>query len=157
MAQGWRAPPSNYTSQQMPIPSPVENTGLPSPFSVTSQDTLHHNPGLFDAYEAERMMPPQPEDNSPKAILPYPPSHSIAQTSRMENGLSSRRTSSRIQRARRHRRIITQSSQYRAYRTKQDQQQGGQKWSADLEESFLDGIWPVSIMCGRHVNNHSFP
>ncbi|KFZ14463.1 hypothetical protein V502_06061 [Pseudogymnoascus sp. VKM F-4520 (FW-2644)] len=130
----------------MPLPSPVENTGLPSPFSVTSQDTRHPNPGLFDAYEAERMMQPQPEDNSPKAILPYPPSHSIAQHSRMEHGLSSRRTNSRIQRARRHRRIITQSSQYRAYRTKQDQQQDGQKWSADLEESFLDAFLDVPMM-----------
>lgn len=157
MAQGWHAPVQNYTSQQMPLLSPVENTGLLSPFSMTSQDTKHPNTAQFDTYDAERMMQPKLEDNSPKAILPYPPSHSIAQHSRMEQGPSNRRTNLRIQRARRYRRIITQSSQYRAYRTKQDQQQDGQKWSADLEEAFLDGIWPAPMISGRHVNNHSFP
>ncbi|KFY75108.1 hypothetical protein V499_04918 [Pseudogymnoascus sp. VKM F-103] len=146
MAQGWHAPVQNYTSQQMPLLSPVENTGLLSPFSMTSQDTKHPNTAQFDTYDAERMMQPKLEDNSPKAILPCPPSHSIAQHSRMEQGPSNRRTNSRIQRARRYRRIITQSSQYRAYRTKQDQQQDGQKWSADLEEAFLDAFLDVPMM-----------
>ncbi|KFY52175.1 hypothetical protein V496_08635 [Pseudogymnoascus sp. VKM F-4515 (FW-2607)] len=130
----------------MPLLSPVENTGLLSPFSVTSQHSKNFNPAPFDAYEAERMMKPQPEDNPPKAILPYPTSHSAPQHSRMAHGPSNRLTSSRIQRARRYRRIITQSSQYRAYRTKQDQQQDGQKWSADLEESFLDAFLDVPMM-----------
>ncbi|OBT65540.1 hypothetical protein VE03_04937 [Pseudogymnoascus sp. 23342-1-I1] len=146
MAQGWHAPPASHTSQQMLALSPVENTGLLSPFSITSQDTQNHNPAPFDTYKAENMMQPQPEDNPPKAILPYPPSHFATQRSRMEHGPSSRRTNSRIQRARRYRRIITQSSQYRAYRTKQDQQQDGQKWSADLEEAFLDAFLDVPMM-----------
>lgn len=140
MAQSWHAPPSNRTLQQMPLLSPVENTGLLSPFSMTSQDTQHSNPAQLDTYETEKMMQPKSEHNSPKAILPYPPSHSITQHSRIEQGPSNRRTNSRVQRARRYRKIITQSSQYRAYRAKQDQQQDGQKWSADLEGSFLDGM-----------------
>ncbi|KFY33758.1 hypothetical protein V494_07365 [Pseudogymnoascus sp. VKM F-4513 (FW-928)] len=146
MAQGWHTPPSNYTFQQMPLVSPVESTGIPSPFSAISQDTQSSGSTLFDSYEAERVIQPKPESNSPKPILPYPPSHSTTQHSRMEQGPSNRRTNSRIQRARRYRRIITQSSQYRAYRTKQDQQQDGQKWSADLEESFLDAFLDVPMM-----------
>ncbi|KFX98770.1 hypothetical protein V490_02127 [Pseudogymnoascus sp. VKM F-3557] len=156
MAHGWHAPPLDCMPQQMPLLSPVENTGLLSPFSTTSQDTQHPNPALFDNGNAESMVPPQSEDSSPKAILPYPPSHPIPQHSRVEQGPSNRRTNSRIQRARRYRRIITQSSQYRAYRTKQDQQQDGQKWSADLEEAFLDGILPVSIVSDVMLTTTAF-
>lgn len=140
MAQSWDVPRSIYTSQNILLLSPVENTGLLSPFSMSSNDTQSPNPAPFDTYEGRKMVQPQTGENLPKAILPYPPSRSLTQRSRIEQVPSNRRMTSRIQLARRNRRIITQSSQYKAYRVKQDQQQDGQMWSADLEEAFLNGI-----------------
>ncbi|KFY31716.1 hypothetical protein V493_00870 [Pseudogymnoascus sp. VKM F-4281 (FW-2241)] len=113
---------------------------------MTSNDTQSPNPAPFDTYVARKMVQPQTGENLPKAILPYPPSRSITQRSRIEQVPSNRRMTSRIQLARRNRRIITQSSQYKAYRVKQDQQQDGQMWSADLEEAFLNAFLDVPMM-----------
>lgn len=133
--------PSNYSSQ---VPSSIhrprqplgESSGNAQPYTLASSGPYHdQNISIY-------------EHGAPKFSLPTLPSQQGHP--HLGGQLGMRRDHVRRQREqRRARNPIADSPQYQAYRARQlKDTDGEQKWSAELEEAFLDGRFSrLSSVC----------